>query len=62
MVRTAGAADAAIEQIVREDRARLLGALARWCGDIDLAEESFADAVAKAVPAWRAEVPADPVA
>ena len=31
-----------LETLVREQRARLVGALARWCGDIQLAEDGFA--------------------
>ncbi|MFT4232395.1 MAG: sigma factor [Leucobacter sp.] len=46
--------------IVAEDRARLIGALTRWCGDLQLAEDGFGDAVEAALKTWPANSPADP--
>ena len=45
---------------MRDDRARLIGALARWCGDLQFAEDGFADAVERAVRTWGADPPVDP--
>lgn len=49
-----------LAQFVREHRARLVGALSRWCGDVQLAEDGFADAIERALVAWTAEPPRDP--
>ncbi|MBJ7471739.1 MAG: hypothetical protein JHD16_10580, partial [Solirubrobacteraceae bacterium] len=49
-------------QVVREHRARLVGGLARWCGDVQLAEDGFADAVERALMAWPSDMPRDPTA
>lgn len=49
-----------LETLVREQRARLVGALARWCGDIQLAEDGFADAVERALATWANGVPRAP--
>jgi RNA polymerase sigma-70 factor, ECF subfamily len=46
--RAAGTVDA----VFREEWSRLLATLVRWLGDLDLAEEVAADAIAKAVEAW----------
>lgn len=45
---------------MRAERARLVGALVRWCGDVQLAEGGFADAVDRALISWTDEVPRDP--
>ncbi len=52
--------DELLAQFVAEHRARLVGALSRWCGDVQLAEDGFADAVERALLAWTAEAPRDP--
>ncbi len=55
--------DAALERVFRAASARILGALAARFRDLDLAEDAFADACARALPAWRAHgVPKDPPA
>jgi RNA polymerase sigma-70 factor, ECF subfamily len=48
------AADPA-EAVFREEWGRLLATLVRWVGDLDLAEEVAADAVAAAVERWPVE-------
>ena len=51
----------ALEQVVREDWGRLLGALIRRHGRPDLAEDCLAEAVASAVDQWaRTGVPSSP--
>ena len=50
----------ALDQIVRENRARIVAALVARFRDLDLAEESFAEACARAVPAWASAPPANP--
>ena len=42
----------AVEAVFREEWGRLLATLVRWLGDLDLAEEVAADAVALAVERW----------
>ncbi|MDZ8200611.1 DUF6596 domain-containing protein [Microbacterium sp. SSW1-59] len=68
---TVDVADAAFEPLsapfdpagfVREHRARLVGMLVRWCGDVQLAEDAFGDAIERALTAWPASPPADPYA
>jgi RNA polymerase sigma-70 factor (ECF subfamily) len=52
-----------VEAVFREEWGRLLAALVRTLGDLDLAEEVAADAVATAVQRWRTEgVPNRPAA
>lgn len=46
--------------IVEEDRARLIGSLARWCGDLQLAEDGFSDAVEAALKTWPSTPPRNP--
>jgi RNA polymerase sigma-70 factor (ECF subfamily) len=48
---TIGAAGS-VEAVFREERGRLLGALVRQFGDLDLAEEVASDAVATALERW----------
>src|SRR4029453_10447687 len=50
-----GAASDAVEAVFREEWGRLLAALVRTLGDLDLAEEVAADAVATAVARWPKE-------
>jgi RNA polymerase sigma-70 factor (ECF subfamily) len=42
----------AVEAVFREEWGRLLATLMRWLGDLDLAEEVAADAIALAVERW----------
>lgn len=49
-------------QVFRESGGRVLSALAAAFRDLDLAEEAFADACARAAEAWAADPPADPAA
>jgi RNA polymerase sigma-70 factor, ECF subfamily len=50
-----------VEAVFREERGRLLGALVRQFGDLDLAEEVASDAVAAALERWPIDgVPARP--
>ncbi len=42
----------AVEAVFREEWGRLLATLVRWLGDLDLAEEVAADAIAVAVERW----------
>ncbi|HSJ61385.1 MAG TPA: RNA polymerase sigma factor [Jiangellaceae bacterium] len=57
--RAAGAAEA----VFREEWGRLLATLVRWLGDLDLAEEVAADAIAVAVERWPVDgVPDRPAA
>lgn len=52
-----------VEAVFREEWSRLLATLVRWVGDLDLAEEVAADAMAVALERWPAEgVPAKPAA
>ncbi|MFT3874125.1 MAG: sigma factor [Nocardioides sp.] len=46
--------------IVTEDRARLVGALTRWCGDLQLAEDGFSDAIEAALNTWPSGPPSNP--
>ena len=55
-----GTTDERLRAIVAEDSARLIGALARWCGDLQLAEDGFGDALAAALRSWPDRPPADP--
>ena len=44
---------ATIERLIREDWGRILAALARGLGDLQLAEDSLQDAIETAVVHWR---------
>ncbi|MES2056870.1 MAG: DUF6596 domain-containing protein [Pseudomonadota bacterium] len=58
---TAGETHQAIEAIFRMERARLIASLARFAGNIDLAEEMAQDALLIALAEWpRTGVPANP--
>ncbi len=50
----------ALDRIVREAAARIIAALAARYRDLDLAEERFAEACARAAAAWRTSVPGRP--
>ena len=51
----------ALDRAVREEAGSVVAALARWCGDLDVAEEAVADAIEAAVVEWRRTgVPARP--
>ena len=55
------AAHAAVESVVRMESARLIAGLARYTGDVGLAEELAQDAVVAALEQWPAEgVPRNP--
>ncbi|GAA1986146.1 RNA polymerase sigma factor [Microbacterium pumilum] len=59
----AAASDRLLAQVLREESARIVGALAAWLGSFDLAEESVAEAIEEAVREWRARgVPPNPAA
>jgi RNA polymerase sigma factor (sigma-70 family) len=51
----------AVEQVFREHRTRMLAALVRVLGDLELAEDSLQDACAQALRSWTV-VPGDPMA
>ena len=54
---------AALDRVFRAASGRIVGALAARFRDLDLAEDAFAEACARAVPAWSADgAPADPAA
>jgi RNA polymerase sigma-70 factor, ECF subfamily len=56
-----GRAAGTVEAVFREEWGRLLATLIRWLGDLDLAEEVAADAIATAVERWPADgVPTQP--
>ncbi|WP_308283041.1 RNA polymerase sigma factor [Pseudonocardia nigra] len=58
-----GAAAGSVEAVFREERGRLLATLVRQFGDLDLAEEVAADAVAAALERWPVDgVPGKPAA
>jgi predicted RNA polymerase sigma factor len=57
------ASDRVLTRVVRAESARIVTALARSFGDLDLAEEAFAGAVEAALREWRVRgVPANPAA
>lgn len=59
----AAASDRLLAQVLREESARIVAALAAWLGSFDLAEESVAEAIEEAVREWRARgVPPNPAA
>jgi RNA polymerase sigma-70 factor, ECF subfamily len=52
-----------VEAVFHEEWGRLLATLVRWLGDLDLAEEVAADAIATAVERWPTDgVPSQPTA
>jgi RNA polymerase sigma factor (sigma-70 family) len=55
-------AGSVVERVYREHRARMLAALVRVLGDVELAEDALQDACALALSRWTATVPDDPVA
>src|SRR5580765_7200027 len=56
-------ADLALEAVVRAESGRLVGLLHRNLGDLDVAEEAVAEAVAEALGAWRRDgIPDRPAA
>lgn len=61
--RTGGAAasDHHLSRVIREESARIVAALTRWLGNLDLAEEAVAEAIEEAVREWRSRgVPPNP--
>lgn len=52
----------AVERVYREHRTRLLAALVRVLGDVELAEDALQDACATALRHWTERTPDDPVA
>ena len=52
----------ALDRAFREAGGRVVSALAAGFRDLDLAEESFAEACVRAASAWAAAPPADPAA
>ena len=57
----AAASDRLLGRVIREESARIVAALTRRLGSLDLAEESVADAVEEAVREWRVRgVPPNP--
>ena len=57
------ASDRALERVVRAESARIVAALTTSLGNLDLAEESVAEAVAEALVGWRVRgVPPNPAA
>jgi RNA polymerase sigma-70 factor, ECF subfamily len=50
-----GDIERALTTVFREESGRIVGALTRLCGDLDLAEECAQDAFASALENWRAE-------
>jgi RNA polymerase sigma-70 factor, ECF subfamily len=60
---TGGGAEAALERMFRTEHPRLLAALVRGLGDIELAEEALSEAMTVALDRWRRDgVPRDPLA
>ncbi|MEV6238593.1 RNA polymerase sigma factor [Lentzea sp. NPDC051838] len=56
-------ASAAVEQVYREHRTRMLAALVRALGDFELAEDALQEACSQALRKWpRSQVPDDPLA
>ena len=55
--------ESALEEVVRRDRSRLVGALLRLCGSLDAAEEALQEALVSALVAWREQgIPDQPIA
>jgi RNA polymerase sigma-70 factor (ECF subfamily) len=54
---------AALDEIVRRDRSRIVGALLRLCGSLDAAEEALHEALVSALATWPATgIPDQPIA
>ena len=53
---------AALDEVFRREKGRVVGALVRLFGDLDTAEEAFQEAVLAALPSWRGPggLPANP--
>jgi RNA polymerase sigma-70 factor (ECF subfamily) len=51
-----------LEDVLRREKSRVVGALVRALGSIDAAEEAFQEAVLAALPSWRQGTPANPAA
>jgi predicted RNA polymerase sigma factor len=57
----AAASDRLLAGVIREESARIVGALTGWLGSLDLAEEAVAEAIEEAVRQWRTRgVPPNP--
>ena len=57
----AAASDQLLARVIREESARIVAALTRWLGSLDLAEEAVAEAIEEAVGQWRTRgVPPNP--
>lgn len=57
----AAASDQLLARVIREESARIVAALTGWLGNLDLAEESVAEAIEEALREWRARgVPPNP--
>ena len=55
------AAHLAVENVIREERSRLLASLIRSCGgDFELAEDALQEAVVEALERWDHDLPARP--
>lgn len=55
------ASDQLLARVIREESARIVAALTGWLGNLDLAEESVAEAIEEAVREWRTRgVPPNP--
>lgn len=55
------ASDARLARVVREESGRIVAALTRWSGSLDVAEESVAAAVESALSQWRSRgIPPNP--
>ena len=54
--------DAALNRAAREHKGRVVAALAARFRDLDIAEEAFAEACARAASAWQVGPPRDPAA
>jgi RNA polymerase sigma-70 factor, ECF subfamily len=51
-----------LEDVLRREKGRVVGALVRTLGSIDAAEEAFQEAVLAALPSWRKGAPTNPAA
>jgi RNA polymerase sigma-70 factor (ECF subfamily) len=57
----AAASDRLLAGVIREESARIVGALTGWLGSLDLAEEAVAEAIEEALGRWRTRgVPRNP--
>ncbi|MFJ4036809.1 RNA polymerase sigma factor [Microbacterium sp. NPDC090007] len=57
----AAASDLHLARVIRAESARIVAALTRWIGSLDLAEEAVAEAIEEAVLQWRTRgVPPNP--